>query len=216
MKKIIFLIFLFLGGISGWVWGVAPETYLPLKEGLVWEFQHTFLDLETGKQIGAAASVKENLAPTKLQGIKVVPQNFSFYQPVGTLKQKTISFIVQDTGGFQVVARQSLNEPEPRFLPEKFSILKFPLTKGASWTQPAEGLSIHNTIEDTAAAVQVPAGTFKNCLLVKKVYFHQKAPQNAIQEGLFWFAPGVGNVKVVLKNFPENQEIIQELVSFKK
>ena len=115
-----------------------------------------------------------------------------------------------------MAARQSLNEPKPTFLPEKFYILKFPLTQGASWKQPAGKLIIHNTIEDTAATVQVPAGTFTDCLLVKKLYFHEKDPEHAIQEGLFWFAPEVGNIKVILKNFPENKEIIQELVSFTK
>jgi hypothetical protein len=216
MKKTISLILLFILGIAGLVWGVAPETYLPLKEGLVWEFQHTFLDLKTQKQVGVAKSIKENLAPMELQGVKVIPQIYSFYQPANTLKQKTKSFIVHGASGFYVVARQSLNEPKPRFLSEKFFILKFPLSKGASWEQAVHGLIIHNTIEDTAATVQVPAGTFKNCLLVKKVYFHQKDPKNALQESLLWFAPEVGNVKVLTKNTPENKQIIQELVSFKK
>jgi hypothetical protein len=216
MKKNIFLIFVFILGIAGWVWGASPESYFPLQEGLVWKFQHTLLDLKTKKQIGAANSVKENLAPLELQGVKVVPQIYSFYQPPDTLKQKIKSFIGRDASGFYVVARQFLNEPKPTFLPEKFYILKFPLTKGAAWKQRAPGLLIHNTVEDTAATVQVPAGTFRNCLVVKKVYYHEKGPQHAVQEGLFWFAPGVGNVKVVRKNTPENKEIIQELVSFTK
>jgi hypothetical protein len=216
MKKTISFTFLFILAIAVWVWGASSENYLPLQEGLVWEFQSTFLDLKTKKQTGTAKSIKENLAPTELRGIKVVPQVFSFYQPADTLKQKTKSFIVQDASGFYVVARQVLNEPKPRFLPEKFYILKFPLTKGASWQHSAPGLMIRNTVEDTAATVQVPAGTFKNCLLIKKEYFHPKVPKNAVQEGHFWFAPEVGNVKVVLKNSAENKQIIQELVSFKK
>lgn len=216
MKKKRFLIVLFILGLAGWVRGAAPESYFPLQEGVVWEFQHTLLDLKTDKQIGAAKAVKENLAPKELKGLRVVPQIFSFYQPADTLKQKTKSFIAADASGFYVVAHQSLNEAEPTFLKEKFYILKFPLTKGASWQQAAPGLIIHSTVEDTGATVRVPAGTFENCLLIKKRYFHPKDPQNAVQEGRFWFAPGVGNVKVVRKNTPENKEIIQELVSFTK
>jgi hypothetical protein len=216
MKKIILLAFLFICCINGWVWGESPESYLPLQEGLTWEFQQTILDLKTQKQVAAAKSIKENLAPTELQGVKVIPQVFSFYQPANQLKQKTKSFIVQDASGFHVVARQSLNEPKPSFIPEKFYILKFPLTKGASWEQPVKGLIIKNTIEGRNETVQVPAGTFRHCLLVKKLYFHKKDPKSPVQEGLFWFAPEVGNVKVVIKNSPENKEIIQELVSFKK
>lgn len=75
---------------------------------------------------------------------------------------------------------------------------------------------MHNTIESTDATVQVPAGTFINCLLVKKLYFSQKDPDNSVQEALFWFAPDVGNVKVVIKNPPQHKEIVQELVSFQK
>ena len=217
MRKLLFgLMVFFILSLSLSSFGASQDNYLPLTAGMTWEFQHTFLDLKTQKQVAAAKSLKENLAPEELQGVKVTPQVFSFYQPAGQLKQKTKSFIVQDASGFHVVARQSLNEPEPTFLPEKFYILKFPLTQGASWKQPAGKLIIHNTIEDTAATVQVPAGTFTDCLLVKKLYFHEKDPEHAIQEGLFWFAPEVGNIKVVLKNFPENKEIIQELVSFKK
>jgi hypothetical protein len=216
MKKVIVLIFLFIWGIPGGVWGVSPESYLPLQEGMVWEFQHTFLDLKTKQQIGAAKSIKENLAPEELHGLKVIPQVFAFYQPADQLKQKMKSFIANDASGFYVVARQSLNEEKPQFIPEKFYILKFPLTKGAAWKQPAGELIIHNTIENTEATVRVPAGEFSHCLLIKKVYFHRQEPHNAIQEGLFWFAPEVGHIKVVTKNSPENKEIIQELVSFKK
>jgi hypothetical protein len=37
-----------------------------------------------------------------------------------------------------------------------------------------------------------------------------------VKETDFWFAPEVGNVKVVIKHPQENKEIVQELVSFKK
>ena len=217
MRKLLFCLTVFLVlSLSLSSFGASQDNYLPLTEGMTWKFQHTFLDFKTQKQVAAAKSIKENLAPVALQGVKVVPQVFSFYQPADQLKQKAKSFIVEDASGFQVVARQSLNESKPTFIPEKFYILKFPLTKGASWIQTAGGLTIKNTVESLDETVQVQAGTFKHCLLVKKLYFHQKNPEHAVQEGLFWFAPDVGNVKVVIKNSPENKEIIQELVSFKK
>jgi hypothetical protein len=214
-KQFSLLASLFILGLSSWVHGASPENYLPLKEGMVWEFQHKFLDLKAQDQIGVAKSIKENLAPVTLKGIRVIPQIFSFYQPATVLKQKTKSFIVKDSNGFYVFARQSLNDKEPKIIPEKFYILKFPLTKGASWKQTAEGLLLENTVESTGATVQVPAGTFINCLLVKKLYFNPKDPQKPVQEASFWFAPGVGNVKVVIKNPAHNKEIVQELVSYK-
>jgi hypothetical protein len=217
MRKLLpFLTISFVLGLSLWGFGASPDSYLPLTEGMVWEFQHKFLDLKTKDQIGVAKSIKENLAPVELKGTRVIPQIFSFYQPATVLKQKTKSFIVKDSSGSYVFARQTLEDKEPKILAEKFYILKFPLTKGASWKQQAEGLLLYNTIESTDATVQVPAGTFINCLLMKKVYFTQKDAKNAVQEALFWFAPDVGNVKVVIKNPPENKEIIQELVSFHK
>lgn len=217
MRKLLLCITVFsILSLSTWGFGAFQDSYLPLTEGMSWEFQHKFLDLKTKAQVGEAKSIKENLAPVELNGIGVIPQVFSFYQPTAILKHKTTSFIFRDSSGFHVVAKQSLNEQKPEPITEKFYILKFPLIKGASWTQHAEGLIISNTIESSDASVVVPAGTFKDCLLVKKLYFNKNDPKRAIQEGLFWFAPNVGNVKIVIKNPPENKEIVQELVSFKK
>jgi hypothetical protein len=216
MKKINFLALLFIWGISGWAWGASPESYLPLKEGMVWEYQNKFFDLKSHSQIGGGKAIKKNLASMELQGIRVVPQVFSFYQPDDTLKQETSSFIAQDTAGFYVFARQGANDKGPKIVAEKYYILKFPLTKGASWKQEAEGFLLQDTIESTDASVQVPAGRFNNCLMVKKLFFSPKNPTTPLQEALFWFAPDVGNVKVDIKNLQENKELTQELVSIKK
>jgi hypothetical protein len=101
-------------------------------------------------------------------------------------------------------------------LAEKYYVLRFPFNKGASWKQDVEGFILQDTIESTDASVQVPAGSFNNCLMVKKVYFTPKNPNNPLKETVFWFAPDVGNVKVVIKHPQENKEIVQELVSLKK
>jgi hypothetical protein len=216
MKRITFFAILFLLGSSVWAWGASPESYLPLKEGIVWEYQNKFFDLKSRDQIGAAKAVKKNLAPMELQGTRVVPQVFSFYQPDNVLRQETRSFIVKDNAGFYVFARQAGQDKQPEIMPTKYYILKFPFTKGASWQQEAEGFTLQDTIEATDASVQVPAGTFKDCLLVKKLYFNPKNPNTPVQEALFWFAPEVGNVKVVIKHLQENKELVQELASFKK
>jgi hypothetical protein len=183
---------------------------------MTWEYQNKFLDLKSKEQGIAGKAIKRNLASMDLQGTKVVPQVFSFYQPAETLRQETKSFIVKDGAGFFVFARQSSNDKEPQIMAGKYYILKFPLTKGASWKQEAEGFILQDTVESTDASVQVPAGTFNNCLLVKKLYFSPKNPSTLLQEATFWFAPDVGNVKVVIKQLQENKELVQELVSFKK
>ncbi|MFZ2089505.1 MAG: hypothetical protein WAU47_13105 [Desulfobaccales bacterium] len=181
-----------------------------------WEFQHNFFDLKSKNQIGSGKSIKKNLAPRELSGTRVVPQVFSFYQPAQVLKQESTSFIFQDATGFHVLARQGAKDPAPKILPEKQYILKFPLNQGASWKQQAEGFILEDTVIDTKGSVQTPAGAFQDCLVVKRLYFAPKNPNTPLQEALFWFAPGVGNVKTIIKHPQENKEIVQELVSFTK
>ena len=202
--------------LSTWVQGASPESYLPLKEGMVWEYQNKFFDLQTHAQISAGKAVKKNLPPLELQGTGVVPQVFSFFQPDNTLKQESKSFIAKDSTGFYVFARQSGNDKEPKVMATKYYILKFPLTQGTSWRQEVEGFIVQDTIESSDATVQVPAGSFNNCLMVKKLYFNPKDLNKPLQEALFWFAPEVGNVKVDIKHLQENKELVQELVSVKK
>ena len=216
MKKIIFLVFLFILGISGWVWGASPDSYFPMKDGMTWEYQYKIMDLKSKNQIGTGKALKKNLTVMELKGTNVVPQVFSFYEPANVLKQETTSFVAKDAAGFYVLARKAANDKEPKILPEKYYILKFPLTKGASWKQDVEGFILQDTVESTDASVQVPAGSFNNCLMVKKLYFNPKDPNTPVKEMVFWFAPDVGNVKVIIKHPQENKEIVQELVSFKK
>ncbi len=217
MKKIVlFLTIPFIIGLCSIVMGAPPDSYFPLKEGMGWEYQYKVFDLQAKNQIGSGKALKKNLAPMEIQGTKVVPQVFSFYEPANVLKQETTSFVAKDPAGFYVLARKATSDKEPKMLPEKYYVLKFPLTKGASWKQEVEGFILQDTVESTDASVQVPAGAFNNCLMVKKLYFNPKNPNTPVKETDFWFAPDVGNVKVVIKHPQENKEIVQELVSFKK
>jgi hypothetical protein len=216
MRKIVCLASLFILGISVWVWGASPDSYFPMKAGMRWEYQYKVFDLASKNQIGTGKALKKNLSPLDLNGTKVVPQVFSFYEPANVLKQETTSFLAKYAAGFYVLARKATNDKEPMMLPEKYYVLKLPLDKGASWKQEVEGLILQDTVEATDASVQVPAGTFSNCLMIKKLYVNPKNPNTPVKETDFWFAPEVGNVKVVIKHPQENKEIVQELVSFKK
>ena len=210
------LLFLLTGGWVSGAAAAAPEAYVPLQPGLTWEFQQKIFDLKNRTLLAEAKAAKKNQAPVDLKGMKGFPQVYTF-APVGQgAPQETVSYIAQDQSGFFVFARKAGNQGEPQLLEEKFYILKFPLEKGNAWQQPAEGLLIKNTIEDTAATVQVPAGAFQNCILIKKLYFTGADNKTPVQEALFWFAPGVGSVKVHMKHFDENKEILLELVAFRK
>jgi len=218
MKKTIpFLTIFMVLGIYSFVLGAPPGSlYFPMKDGLEWEYQYKVMDLKSLNQIGSGKSIKKNLTPMDLKGTNVVPQVYSFYEPANVLKQETTSYVAKDANGFYVLARKGTGDKEPKILPQKYYVLKFPLTKGASWKQEVEGFILQDTVVSTDASVQVPAGSFSNCLMIKKVYFNPKNPNTPVKETDFWFAPDVGNVKVVIKNPQEDKEIVQELVSFKK
>ena len=215
-KMLSLLVILLVVGLSYVVYGASPESYMPLKEGMVWEFQHKVIDLKTKKQVDEAKSTKKILPPVDIKGTKVTPQLFSFYKPKNVLQNEIKYFISKEPSGFSVFARQSKKDKAPKIIDKKFYVLKSPLDKGASWKHDLKNFTVNNIIESTSADVQVPAGTFKNCLLIKKLYFKKYDVKKHFQESFFWFAPGVGNVKVVMKNFEKNREVTQELVSLKK
>ena len=215
-KMLSLLVILLVVGLSYVVYGASPESYMPLKEGMVWEFQYKVIDLKTKNQVDEAKSTKKILPPVDIKGTKVTPQLFSFYKPKNVLQNESKYFIRKEPSGFSVFARQSKKDKVPKIIDKKFYVLKFPLTKGASWKHDLKNFTVNIIIESSNADVQVPAGTFKNCLLIKKLYFNKGDVKKPTQESLFWFAPGVGNVKVVRKNFEKNREVTQELVSFKK
>lgn len=190
------------------------ESYLPLKEGLVWEFRHQFGTQGDPAPRAEARAVKKNLPPTEIQGLKVYPQVYTFHPPGEGEKQETTSYIAADAHGYYVWARKTGHDSGPRLLSEKFYILKQPLQKGASWVQKDQGLTLHQVVQETKAQVTVPAGTFTDCLLIKRSVFESEKDQTPTSEIYFWFAPQVGNVKVVTKLPGQKQELTQELVKF--
>lgn len=217
MKKILTLATaVLILGLCSWVHGASPESYQPLKAGLAWEYQNKFIDLKTNRQVGSAKATKTNLAPVTLQGVSAVPQVFTSVPSGNAAKQESKSFIAKDASGFYVFARQTVNDKEPRIIPQKYYILKFPLTKGATWQQDMEGYVVRDTIEATDASIQVPAGAFTNCLMIKRVYYLPQDTKTPVQEAVFWFAPDVGIAKADFKHLQQNKEVVQELVSFKK
>jgi len=198
------------------VQAASLESYFPLKEGMVWEFQYKIFELNSPKEIETAKSVKKNFPLMNIKGTKAIPQEFSYYQPRNVLKHEVTSFIAKDKTGFFVIARQSSKDKEPQILPDKFYILRSPVIKGDTWKQIAEGFILQDTVLATDGAVRVPAGQANHCIVIRRHYFDRQDLETPFQETTFWYAPNVGNVKVVTKNFRENKEIVQELISFQK
>jgi hypothetical protein len=214
MRTILAVLSLILLGGAAPLKAASLETYLPLREGLTLEFRQKFLAPGEQKPRAEARAIRKNLAPTELRGQKVHPQVYIFYPPDPGQSQETTSFIASDDQGFYVLARKTSKDRELQFLPEKFYILKLPLMKGTSWKQRAEGNILHQVIQETGVQVTVPAGTFTDCLLVKRSVFASEGDQTPTSELWLWYAPHVGNVKVLTKVTDPKGELLQELVSF--
>jgi tetratricopeptide (TPR) repeat protein len=88
-------------------------------------------------------------------------------------------------------------------------LLKLPVKKGESWTDPGNEAQAVRVVESTDETIAVPAGTFNGCVRVKTTIevrvANEGGPQanevynrnKGFQEGekWMWFAPGVGIVK---------------------
>lgn len=88
-------------------------------------------------------------------------------------------------------------------------ILKYPFSKGRSWSSGSAGSAVRFTIEDDSAVVKTRAGSFDNCLKVRQQL-------EGIPSWLFeYYAPGVGRVLTTVagKGF-ENRNT--ELLSYEK
>ena len=72
-------------------------------------------------------------------------------------------------------------------------ILKSPLTTGASWVMSTGGDVAHYTITSLAATTTVPAGTFRNCLLLTITYSAPSTMKN--YKLTYWWVPNKGMVR---------------------
>lgn len=108
-------------------------------------------------------------------------------------------------------------------------ILDTALPVGSSWSDecrrgPHGGFKTTATVISYDERVEVPAGTFPNCLLVETVTAEDRLPENMPEEERqrvvselsgtrkMWFAPGVGLVKLLVQT--RRAEIAIELTDY--
>jgi hypothetical protein len=93
-------------------------------------------------------------------------------------------------------------------------LLKGPIEKGNKWMSVADIRTVeHYEIVDVAKTVKVPAGVFKDCVLVRmEVRINEKRSM----ENYMTFAPGVGIVKIQTKVKKGAEEMIQTSMELKK
>jgi hypothetical protein len=163
------------------------ESYYPLKEGLRWEYT------VTSDKSGAKKLLVTNLASREVNNTKVTPRKFevggvSWYE----LMEKT-------GGGIYRYAEQKSEQAPPALVTPKECHLKFPLSRGNSWTMTTkleqQQLPISMSIESVSESVTVPAGAYKDCVQVKQ---EGKNAEGTSVLGYEWYAPKVGVVKSIV------------------
>lgn len=197
--------------------GEPAEKYYPLKEGMTWVY-----GIISDKP-GTPKITITNLAPREIQGNTVTPRK---WEMGGGVKYH---FIGKDEHGIYRYAEQRTATGEPKVISPKIYYLINPVAIGTTWDMEIktgeEDLKVNVTIESTGEMVQVPGGTFKDCVKVK----HEGGgPVQKDGDGHLsitayeWYAPGVGPVKSMfafkrrVKGKPESTETTTyQLESFK-
>lgn len=220
MKKVpilaVTLLFFLLPGTS--FGGEPAENYYPLKEGLTWVYS------VSSNKPGAEKITVTSLPPRQVQGKTASPRKWEL--PGGV----KYYFIAKDAAGVYRYAEQKGDSGAPQIITPKVYYLKNPVARGTTWntsTKLPEGdLKVNITVESVDETVQVPAGTFKNCVKLKHQGQMQPSGGGAAPLSLTaheWYAPGVGLVKSIFtvkqsikgKAAAQNT-IIHQLESFKQ
>ena len=193
----------------------SSKNYFPLDEGRRWEYQFF---LKTGEDwyLGPVSKMSgeriiTNFPQRELKGEKVTPQQVE--DKVRGSSHISFWFYIEDQSGVYEFAHQKPGQIEPKIAHD--FIIKYPIKIGYSWQEtetsefePEISIPVESTIESINEVVTVPAGTFEGCLKIKTVGFAEKdtsgewLPKQTVRidrEWYKWFAPGIGIIKVIVK-----------------
>jgi len=181
-------LFFLLPGSS--CFGETAEKYYPLKEGMKWVYA-----IISG-QPGTQKIVITNLAPKEVKGKTVTPRK---WEVGGGVKY---NYVALDDYGVYRYAEQKTATAEPQVISPKMYYLRNPMDRGTSWDMEVktdeEDLKVNVTIESISETVQVPAGTYKDCVKVKHEgggLLKKDGDTKLSVSAYEWYAPGVGTVK---------------------
>ena len=180
----------------------TDNSYYPLKENLEWNY------LVSKNFFGKVASREmtvTNMPKRELNGKTVTPQKFTVNEKI------SFTFYAEDQSGIYSIAEQTTNSPEPVITKPDY-LLHFPIEIGSTYEENTETQLLSTKIpikmlckvESNKETVTVPAGTFKNCLKLRaigdSIQNHGILGKAKIHaECLVWYAPGIGRIKVVIK-----------------
>jgi hypothetical protein len=193
----------------------SSKDYFPLNEGRIWEYQF-FLKTGEDWHLGPISKMSgerilTNFPQRELKGEKVTPQQVE--DKVRGSSHISFWFYIEDQSGVYEFAHQKPGQIQPKIAHD--FIIKYPIKIGNSWQEtetsefePEISISVESTIESINEVVTVPAGTFEDCLKIKTVGFAEKdikgewLPKQTVRidrEWYKWFAPGIGIIKVIVK-----------------
>lgn len=191
------------------LWGSELLTqYYPLKEGMRWEYS------VLGDKGNKRTIVITNLSPREMNGTKVIPKKWD----VGGSSK--YFFIATDDYGIYRYAEQRTESDQPTIITPKVYYLKNPLDNGTTWDIAAklgdDEVKINLTIESITDVVNVPAGTFKECVKIKHAGSGQKGDATAAVTAYEWYAPDVGLVKSIatIKKTAKGKTIAAENLTY--
>ena len=168
---------------------VTVETYYPLAVGNQWEYEGVGNEYATYTQ-------------------KVVYSKDNKYQIMidngGTISANI--YVINDESLIRTYSEAEVYD-EKNVLDEESNmediIIKLPLKVGTKW----ESQGNQCEITDIDATVTVPAGTFENCIIIKKIYKESGASSN------FYYCKGVGLVKS--EYIDDDSEVSSSLRNYK-
>lgn len=196
-------------------------SYYPLNEGRTLEYQAT-----VGSELGHN-KVVSNLAQRELRRIKVTPHK------VEAAGQTHFVFVAEDNNGIYEFATQKAGDIEPNVKTNHSYMLRYPIKVGTNWEDMIEThllqqnvlVTLASKIESIDDVITVPAGTFDRCVKVKSVGYSRKdmgifGVATITVEHYSWYAPGIGNIKSVVKESSNNLmvgagEVTLQLKSYK-
>jgi len=191
------------------------DKYYPLKPGLTWTYK------VTSEKITNAKIVITNLPAREIKGVTVTPRKWD----MGGMSK--YSLMAADNMGIYRYGEQQSENAEPILTSPKAYSLRDPVTTGTTWDMQSkmgpDELTVNLTVESIIESVTVPAGVYKDCVMIKHTGGSKKDGASTSLEAYEWYAPDVGLVKSIVtitrvdKSKAKTAEhLIYQLESFKK
>lgn len=165
----------------------AASSYYPLKPGLTWTYNVTS-DKGPGGKI-----VITNLPAKEVKGVTVTPRKWE----IGGVTKYHL--MAADIMGIYRYGEQQDEKAEPVPTKPKAYSLRDPVSTGTTWDMNTklgeDELTVNLTVESTLESVTVPAGTYKDCVMIQHKGASRKGGAGISLEAFEWYAPEVGLVK---------------------